>query len=99
MLFFSLVTFHITKTTVVIHHLHIKGGAVYIEQDTGYSKTGRLLYKKVLEKNQREFFPLWGTCLGMELVLYAHNNDSEPRVRLSKFMVIFLNALIVVITK
>ncbi|OQR72891.1 gamma-glutamyl hydrolase A-like [Tropilaelaps mercedesae] len=59
------------------------GGAVHIDKDTGYGMTGRLLYKKVLERNQKEFLPLWGTCLGMELVLYAHLNGVDPRIRCS----------------
>ncbi|XP_018496633.1 gamma-glutamyl hydrolase A [Galendromus occidentalis] len=57
------------------------GGAVHIDKDTGYGNSGRLIYKKIHQRNLDGYLPLWGTCLGMELVIYAHLNRNDPRTR------------------
>jgi gamma-glutamyl hydrolase len=37
--------------------------------DSGYSRTGRVLYDAVKRLNdQGDYFPLWTTCLGFELI-------------------------------
>ncbi|OQR71829.1 gamma-glutamyl hydrolase A-like [Tropilaelaps mercedesae] len=72
----------------LVNGILFPGGAVHIDRDTGYGLPGRLLYKKVLERNQKEFLPLWGTCSGMELILYAHLNGVDPRIRLEAPFVI-----------
>ena len=38
---------------------------------SGYSKAGSILYELAIEANNNgDFFPVWGTCLGFELLLY-----------------------------
>ena len=45
------------------------GGSVSL-QNSGYAKAGGLLYKLAIDANNRgDFFPVWGTCLGFELLL------------------------------
>lgn len=57
------------------------GGAVHIDKDTGYGTSGRLIYKKIHKRNLDGYLPLWGTCLGMELVIYSHLDRKDPRTR------------------
>lgn len=46
----------------------------------GYAQAGRYIYEIANEMNSRgEYFPLWGTCLGFELLAYLANNDTDFR--------------------
>ena len=38
---------------------------------SGYAKIGSLLYDLAIKANENgDYFPVWGTCLGFELLLY-----------------------------
>ncbi|XP_070580586.1 gamma-glutamyl hydrolase-like [Ptychodera flava] len=46
------------------------GGSQYLET-SGYGKAGRILYDLAVKANDNgDYFPLWGTCLGFELLIY-----------------------------
>lgn len=43
--------------------------------DSSYYKAGALLYKWALEANKNgQYFPIWGTCLGFEMLLVVEAN-------------------------
>jgi len=53
-----------------INGLLIPGGSASI-RSSGYSKAGSILYDLALEANNNgDYFPVWGTCLGFELLAY-----------------------------
>ncbi|XP_077980799.1 gamma-glutamyl hydrolase-like [Glandiceps talaboti] len=46
------------------------GGSQYIET-SGYGKAGRILYDLAIQANDKgDYFPIWGTCLGFQLLSY-----------------------------
>ena len=50
-------------------------------QDSGYARTGRLLYRVVQRLNDAgRYFPLWATCLGMELLFEVE----RPGIRFTR---------------
>lgn len=56
------------------------GGATWFNQSNGYADAGRNIYDIAMEMNQRgDYFPLWGTCLGFELLTYLSANGNEHR--------------------
>lgn len=56
------------------------GGAVWFNSTNGYSEAGRHIYDIAIEMNTRgEYFPIWGTCLGFELLTYLAANGDEHR--------------------
>ncbi|KAK4026531.1 hypothetical protein OUZ56_015530 [Daphnia magna] len=53
-----------------INGLLIPGGGASLVS-SGYGKAGSILYNLAIEANNNgDFFPVWGTCLGFELLLY-----------------------------
>ncbi|XP_070505868.1 gamma-glutamyl hydrolase-like [Chironomus tepperi] len=55
------------------------GGAVWF-YDSAYAYTGKIIYEIAKQLNENgDFFPLWGTCLGFELLTYLSANRSEHR--------------------
>lgn len=53
-----------------INGLLIPGGGASLVS-SGYGKAGSILYDLAIEANNNgDFFPVWGTCLGFELLLY-----------------------------
>lgn len=55
------------------------GGAVLFNE-SGYAKAGRYIYDIAKEMNDNgNYFPLWGTCLGFELLTYLSANGDEHR--------------------
>lgn len=47
------------------------GGAANFNTANGYADAGKILYNLALKKNQAgDYFPVWGTCLGFELLSY-----------------------------
>lgn len=53
------------------------GGAVPITSDSGYGAAGKILYDYVLSANAKGIYlPLWGTCLGMEMITYLSSNNN-----------------------
>jgi gamma-glutamyl hydrolase len=49
----------------------IPGGAANFSASGGFGDAGRQLYSRAILKNsQGVYFPVWGTCLGFELLTY-----------------------------
>lgn len=56
------------------------GGATWFNQTNGYSEAGRYIYDIAVEMNDRgEHMPIFGTCLGFELLTYLSANGTEHR--------------------
>ncbi|KAK7066766.1 hypothetical protein SK128_001886 [Halocaridina rubra] len=56
------------------------GGAVAINDASGYGRAGKIIYEIAREMNHRgDVFPLWGTCLGFELMMGLAANGNEIR--------------------
>jgi gamma-glutamyl hydrolase len=52
------------------NRLIIPGGSASI-RSSGYSKAGSIMYNLAITANNNgDFFPIWGTCLGFQLLLY-----------------------------
>jgi len=54
--------------------LLIPGGAVSIV-DSGYAKAGKILFQKATASGS--YWPIWGTCLGFELLAYLSNEEQR----------------------
>lgn len=62
----------------------LPGGATWFNQSNGYADAGRHIYDVAEEINvQGGYFPLWGTCLGFELLTYLAANGDEHRAHCS----------------
>ncbi|EAA11416.4 AGAP006670-PA [Anopheles gambiae str. PEST] len=58
----------------------LPGGATWFNQSNGYADAGRHIYDIAMQYNENgEYFPLWGTCLGFELLTYLAANGTEHR--------------------
>ncbi|KRT81319.1 Peptidase [Oryctes borbonicus] len=56
------------------------GGATYFNQSNGYADAGQIIYNLAVNiNNEGHYYPLWGTCLGMELLIYVALNGREVR--------------------
>ncbi|XP_063709500.1 gamma-glutamyl hydrolase A-like [Culicoides brevitarsis] len=56
------------------------GGNADFINNWGYAQAGRYIYEIANEMNERgEYFPLWGTCLGFELLAYLGANQTDFR--------------------
>ncbi|XP_045592053.2 gamma-glutamyl hydrolase isoform X2 [Procambarus clarkii] len=54
------------------------GGAVSITPSSGYGAAGRILYDLVVKANGKGvYLPLWGTCLGFEMVTYLAASNTK----------------------
>ncbi|XP_064477961.1 gamma-glutamyl hydrolase-like [Ornithodoros turicata] len=52
------------------------GGSVSVEQ-SGYSKAARILLRLAIQANHAgSHYPVWGTCLGLEELMYLQANQS-----------------------
>lgn len=62
----------------------LPGGATWFNQSNGYADAGRHIYDIAIEMNdQGDYFPLWGTCLGFELLTYLSAGGREHRAHCS----------------
>jgi gamma-glutamyl hydrolase len=53
---------------------------LWFNQTDGYAEAGRHIYEIASELNEAgDYFPLWGTCLGFELLTYLSANGNEHR--------------------
>ncbi|KAJ9577323.1 hypothetical protein L9F63_006106, partial [Diploptera punctata] len=56
------------------------GGAAEFDFPDGYAAAGCKIYKIALEFNKKgDYFPIWGTCLGLELLTYVAADQREHR--------------------
>ncbi|XP_037780215.1 gamma-glutamyl hydrolase-like [Penaeus monodon] len=62
-----------------INGLVFPGGSASITQRSGYGRAGRLLYDLLLESAANgTILPLFATCLGFEMLMYLHANNTNP---------------------
>lgn len=62
----------------------LPGGATWFNQSDGYADAGRHIYDVAIEMNERgNYFPVWGTCLGFELLTYLSADGNEHRAHCS----------------
>ncbi|XP_011304814.1 gamma-glutamyl hydrolase isoform X2 [Fopius arisanus] len=60
------------------------GGSSWFDRSGGYAEAGEKIYRIALEMNDHgDYFPIWGTCLGFELMTYLAANGVEHRVNCS----------------
>lgn len=57
--------------------LLIPGGAVSLD-DSGYAKAGKALFDMAISSDT--YYPIWGTCLGFELLAYL-SNEERPNLK------------------
>lgn len=56
------------------------GGSTWFNVSNGYADAGKFIYQIAKEMNDKgSYFPLWGTCLGFELLTYLDSNATEHR--------------------
>jgi len=54
------------------------GGAVDIGT-SGYAKAGKIIFEYAKQRNQLgDYFPLWGTCNGFEMMAYLYAGNQNP---------------------
>lgn len=59
-----------------INGILFTGGGLSLEFNTTYYHTAKYLYKKVLNANDHgDYFPLWGTCQGFQLLNILTSDD------------------------
>lgn len=60
------------------------GGATWFNQSDGYADAGRYIYEIAADFNDKgSYFPIWGTCLGFELLTYISADGVEHRAHCS----------------
>ncbi|XP_042868774.1 gamma-glutamyl hydrolase-like [Penaeus japonicus] len=65
-----------------INGLVFPGGSASITPKSGYGRAGRLLYDLLLESSANgTVLPLFATCLGFEMLMYLHANNTNPLTR------------------
>ncbi|KAL0871974.1 hypothetical protein ABMA27_004415 [Loxostege sticticalis] len=58
------------------------GGATYFNQSHGYADAGQHIYELAMEMNDAgDYFPIFGTCLGFELLIILASGRGEPENR------------------
>ncbi|XP_002006965.2 gamma-glutamyl hydrolase [Drosophila mojavensis] len=63
-----------------INGLLLPGGATYFNETNGYGDAGEHLIAVAKQLNDNgTYFPVWGTCLGMELLVFKMANNTETR--------------------
>lgn len=56
------------------------GGATWFNQSNGYADAGRHVYEIAIEMNKNgEHMPIFGTCLGMELLFVLSTPGGEDK--------------------
>ncbi|SPP87021.1 gamma-glutamyl hydrolase [Drosophila guanche] len=64
-----------------INGVLLPGGATWFNQTNGYADAGEHLLQLALQLNDNgTFMPVWGTCLGMELLAYKLANGTDHRI-------------------
>ncbi|XP_052861337.1 gamma-glutamyl hydrolase A-like isoform X1 [Anopheles cruzii] len=58
----------------------LPGGATWFNQSNGYADAGHHIYDIARRFNDNgDYFPVWGTCLGFELLTYLAANGTDHR--------------------
>ncbi|VVC96336.1 gamma-glutamyl hydrolase A-like [Leptidea sinapis] len=71
----------------ILRHINgvlFPGGATYFNQSQGYADAGEYIYKIAQELNDNgDYFPIFGTCLGFELliIIASGRGEKENRVK------------------
>ncbi|XP_022901962.1 gamma-glutamyl hydrolase-like [Onthophagus taurus] len=56
----------------------LPGGAVTFSSTDGYTSAGQIIYDLAIELNNKgDYYPIWGTCLGMELLPYVASKGKD----------------------
>ncbi|XP_001352540.4 gamma-glutamyl hydrolase [Drosophila pseudoobscura] len=64
-----------------INGVLLPGGATWFNQSNGYADAGEHLIQLAVQLNDNgTFMPVWGTCLGMELLVYKLANGTDHRI-------------------
>ncbi|XP_068241771.1 gamma-glutamyl hydrolase-like [Palaemon carinicauda] len=74
------------KIASSVNGILFPGGAVSITNSSGYGSAGQILYDHVVRANMDGIYmPLWGTCLGFEMITYlaAHKQKWLKRCHAS----------------
>lgn len=62
------------------YRILLPGGGLWFNSTEGYSEAGGYIYDIAKELNNKgDYFPIWGTCLGFELLVYLSANNTELR--------------------
>lgn len=63
-----------------INGVLLPGGATYFNQSEGYADAGKHIFEIAKDMNDHGVhMPVWGTCLGFELLVYHSANGTDPR--------------------
>ncbi|KAF5307033.1 hypothetical protein FQR65_LT07176 [Abscondita terminalis] len=58
------------------------GGATYFNESNGYAEAGEMIYNYAIRINRYgDYYPIWGICLGMELIMELAVGLSDKEVR------------------
>lgn len=71
-----------SNKTILSSHTSVllPGGATWFNETGGYADAGRIIYDIAVDMNKNGvYMPVWGTCLGFELMLYVDKNNQEHR--------------------
>ncbi|KAI1301271.1 Gamma-glutamyl hydrolase [Halotydeus destructor] len=64
-----------------INGLLLPGGGQFLNNST-YAEAGKIMYDLAVTANlEHDYFPIWGTCLGFELMSILAANGTSPLVR------------------
>ncbi|XP_061378170.1 gamma-glutamyl hydrolase A-like isoform X2 [Danaus plexippus] len=65
-----------------INGVLLPGGATYFNQSNGYADAGQMIYEIAMELNDAgNYFPIFGTCLGFELLIILASGRGEKENR------------------
>ncbi|XP_075210514.1 gamma-glutamyl hydrolase-like [Lycorma delicatula] len=68
------------KQVSVLNGIVIPGGTAKFSDKNGYAEAGTYIFNLAVQANQQgDHFPIYGVCLGFELLLHLGNNGKELR--------------------
>ncbi|XP_058795648.1 uncharacterized protein LOC131666769 [Phymastichus coffea] len=77
-------TSYYEKILSKINGVLFPGGSLWFNDTNGYVDAGDIIYKIAKRYNDNgDYFPIWGTCLGLELWTFLEANRYDHRVRCS----------------
>ena len=70
--------------TILIFSVLFPGGATYLNNSNGYADAAQHIYEIAKELNNAgDYFPIFGTCLGFELMIILASGRSREDIRVS----------------